>query len=102
LQISAVNAPLAGQTLTYDYTIEEMVSKPLDQLRKLVRLYAGKDMEIAMDGDKATVTLPLVSTMTAAGSSGAGGSSTRGSSLLTALARLFLGETFRKPEKKEE
>ena len=52
------NAPLAGQTLTYDYKIEEMVKEPLDQLKGLVRLYANKDMEIVMDDGKATVTLP--------------------------------------------
>ena len=52
------NAPLAGQTLTYEYEIEEKVTEPLDQLRGLVKLYAGKDMEIAMDDGKTTVTLP--------------------------------------------
>ena len=82
--------PLPAQTLTYDYKIEEMVKEPLDQLKGLVRLYAGKDMEIAMDGGKATVTLPPASTMTAAGCSGAGGSSTKASNSSRAFLRLFL------------
>ena len=50
------NPQLAGQTLTYSYKIEEKVSDALDQLRGLVRLYAGRDMEIAMDDGKVTVT----------------------------------------------
>lgn len=35
-----------------------MVTVPLDQLKGWVRLYPGKDMEIAMDDWKATVCLP--------------------------------------------
>ena len=52
------NAALAGQTLTYHYKIEEIVTDPLEQIRGLIRLYAGKDMEVTLDDKKATVTLP--------------------------------------------
>ncbi|NMB78745.1 MAG: peptidylprolyl isomerase [Methanomicrobiales archaeon] len=52
------NAPLAGATLTYTYKIEEKAEKAVDQLKGLVKLYSGRDMEVEMDGSKATVMLP--------------------------------------------
>jgi FKBP-type peptidyl-prolyl cis-trans isomerase SlyD len=52
------NAPLAGQTLTYHYKIEEAVLDPIEQLKGIVQLYAGKEMEMTLDDGKATVTLP--------------------------------------------
>ncbi|MDD1683736.1 MAG: peptidylprolyl isomerase [Methanoregula sp.] len=96
------NAPLAGQTLTYDYTIEEMVADPLDQLKGLVRLYAGKDMEIAMDGDKATVTLPPGINYDRRWLLWRGRIIHEGFELISGLGEIVLVETFRKPEKKEE
>jgi FKBP-type peptidyl-prolyl cis-trans isomerase SlyD len=96
------NAPLAGKTLTYDYTIEEMVTEPLDQLRGLVRLYAGKDMEIVMDGDKATVTLPPGINYDRRWLLWRGRIIHEGFELINGLGEIVLVETFRKPEKKEE
>ncbi len=52
------NAPLAGQMLTYHYKIEEIVEDPLEQFRGLVRLYAGKDIDIVLLNGKATIELP--------------------------------------------
>ncbi len=52
------NAPLAGQTLTYHYKIEEAVLDPVEQLKGIVQLYAGKEMEMTLDDGKATITLP--------------------------------------------
>ncbi|MEI8331654.1 MAG: peptidylprolyl isomerase [Methanomicrobiales archaeon] len=52
------NAPLAGQTLVYHYKIEEAVKDPLAQLKGLIRLYAGREMETTLEGGKATVILP--------------------------------------------
>lgn len=96
------NAPLAGQTLTYDYTIEEMVTEPLDQLRGLVRLYAGKDMEIVLDGDKATVTLPPGINYDRRWLLWRGRIIHEGFELIKGLGEIVLVETFKKPEKKEE
>src|SRR5512136_1268132 len=96
------NAPLAGQTLTYDYTIEEIVSEPLDQLRGLVRLYAGKDMEIAMDGEKATVTLPPGINYDRRWLLWRGRIIHEGFELVKGITEIVLVETFKKPEKKEE
>jgi FKBP-type peptidyl-prolyl cis-trans isomerase SlyD len=96
------NAPLAGKTLTYDYTIEEMVTDPLDQLKGLVRLYAGKDMEIAMDGDKATITLPPGINYDRRWLLWRGRIIHEGFELINVLAEIVLVESFKKPEKKEE
>ena len=52
------NAPLAGQTLSYHYKIEEIVSDSLEQLKGIIRLYAGKDMEVSLDNGKATDKSP--------------------------------------------
>jgi FKBP-type peptidyl-prolyl cis-trans isomerase SlyD len=96
------NAPLAGQTLTYEYTIEEMVKEPLDQLKGLVRLYAGKDMEIVMDGDKATVTLPPGINYDRRWLLWRGRIIHEGFELVKGIGEIILVETFKKPEKKEE
>jgi len=96
------NAPLAGQTLTYDYKIEEKVTDPLDQLRGLVRLYAGRDMEITMDGEKATVTLPPGINYDRRWLLWRGRIIHEGFELINGLGEIVLVETFRKPEKKEE
>jgi FKBP-type peptidyl-prolyl cis-trans isomerase SlyD len=96
------NAPLAGQTLSYDYSIEEMVKEPLDQLRGLVRLYAGKDMEIAMDSGKATVTLPPGINYDRRWLLWRGRIIHEGFELVKGISEIVLVETFRKPEKKEE
>ena len=96
------NAPLAGQTLTYAYTIEEMVTEPLDQLRGLVKLYAGKDMEIAIDDGKATVTLPPGINYDRRWLLWRGRIIHEGFELVRGLSEFILVETFRKPEKKEE
>jgi FKBP-type peptidyl-prolyl cis-trans isomerase SlyD len=96
------NAPLAGQTLTYDYEIEEIVKEPLEQLRGLVRLYAGKDMEIVMDGDKATVSLPPGINYDRRWLLWRGRIIHEGFELVKGIGEIVLVETFRKPEKKEE
>ena len=96
------NAPLAGQTLTYEYKIEEKVTDPLDKLKGLVRLYAGRDMEITMDGEKATVTLPPGINYDRRWLLWRGRIIHEGFELIKGLGEIVLVETFKKPEKKEE
>jgi FKBP-type peptidyl-prolyl cis-trans isomerase SlyD len=96
------NAPLAGQTLDYEYKIEEMVKSPLDQLKGLVRLYAGKDMEIAMDDGKAVITLPAGINYDRRWLLWRGRIIHEGFELIKGITEIELVETFRKPEKKEE
>jgi FKBP-type peptidyl-prolyl cis-trans isomerase SlyD len=96
------NAALAGQTLTYTYKIEGKVAEPLEQLKGLVRLYAGKDMEIAMDGDKATVTLPPGINYDRRWLLWRGRIIHEGFELVRGIDEIILVETFNRPEKKAE
>jgi len=96
------NAPLAGQTLTYSYKIEEQVTGPLDQFKGLVRLYAGRDMEVAMDGSKVTVTLPPGINYDRRWLLWRGRIIHEGFEFIEGISEITLVETFKKPEKKEE
>jgi FKBP-type peptidyl-prolyl cis-trans isomerase SlyD len=96
------NAPLAGQTLSYHYTIEEEVTDPLEQLKGLVRLYAGRDLEIAMDDGRATVTLPPGINYDRRWLLWRSRIIHEGFELIRDITEITLVETFKRPEKKEE
>lgn len=96
------NAPLAGQTLSYLYTIEEEVTDPLEQLKGLVRLYAGREMEIAMDDGKATVTLPPGINYDRRWLLWRSRIIHEGFESITGISEITLVETFKRPEKKAE
>ena len=96
------NPPLAGQTLSYHYKIEEAVTDPLEELKGLVRLYAGKDMEIAIDDGKATVTLPPGINYDRRWLLWRGRIIHEGFELIKGITEITLVETFKRPEKKEE
>ena len=96
------NPQLAGQTLTYSYKIDEKVESALDQLKGLVRLYAGREMEIAMDGSKATVTLPAGINYDRRWLLWRGRIIHEGFELIKGISEIILVESFKRPEKKEE
>jgi FKBP-type peptidyl-prolyl cis-trans isomerase SlyD len=96
------NPPLAGQTLSYHYKIEEIVTDPLEELKGLVRLYAGKDMEIAIDDGKAMVTLPPGINYDRRWLLWRGRIIHEGFELIKGLTEITLVETFKRPEKTEE
>jgi len=96
------NPQLAGQTLTYSYKIEEKVSDPLDQLKGLVRLYAGREMEISFDDGKATVTLPAGINYDRRWLLWRGRIIHEGFELIKGITEIVLVESFKRPEKKEE
>ena len=96
------NAPLAGATLTYTYKIEEKATNPLEQLKGLVRLYAGREMEIALDGDKATITLPPGIIYDRRWLLWRGRIIHEGFEYIKGITEIVLVESFKKPEKKEE
>ena len=95
------NAPLAGQVLTYKYKIEEIVKDPLDQLKGLVRLYAGRDIEIALDDSKATVTLPPGINYDRRWLLWRGRIIHEGFEFIKGISEIVLVESYKKPEKKE-
>jgi len=96
------NAPLAGQTLTYHYKIEEIVSDPLEQLKGIIRLYAGKDMEVTLDSGKATVTLPPGINYGRRWLLWRGRIIHEGFETVADISDITLVETYKRPEKKEE
>lgn len=96
------NAPLAGQTLTYTYKIEEIVKDPLEQLKGLVRLYSGREMEIALDDGKATVTLPAGINYDRRWLLWRGRIIHEGFEFIKGISEIVLVESYKKPAKKEE
>jgi FKBP-type peptidyl-prolyl cis-trans isomerase SlyD len=96
------NPPLAGQTLTYTYKIEEKVAEPLEQLKGLVRLYAGREIEISMDDGKATLDLPAGITYDRRWLLWRGRIIHEGFELIKGISEIILVESFKKPEKKED
>ena len=96
------NAPLAGQTLVYHYKIEEVVKDPLEQLKGLIRLYAGKEMEVSLDDGKATVTLPAGINYDRRWMLWRGRIIHEGFEQIQGISEIVLVESYKKPEKKEE
>ncbi|HIH44432.1 MAG TPA: peptidylprolyl isomerase [Candidatus Methanoperedenaceae archaeon] len=53
------NHPIAGKTVTYDYTIEQKLESPEDKISGLLEMYAGNKFKIEVSGDTASVEVPL-------------------------------------------
>ncbi len=96
------NAPLAGQTLTYTYKIEEPVTESSDKLKGLVKLYSGRDMEVSLDDGKATVTLPPGIIYDRRWLLWRGRIIHEAFEFTKDISEIVLVESFRRPEKKEE
>ena len=96
------NAPLAGQTLIYHYKIEEVVTDPLEELKGLIRLYAGREMEATLKDGKATVTLPAGINYDRRWMLWRGRIIHEGFEQIQGISEIILVETFTKPEKKDE
>jgi len=52
------NHPFAGKTLSYWFRIEECVTEPMDQVKGLIRLYSGRDMDVSLESGVLTIHLP--------------------------------------------
>jgi len=96
------NAPLAGQTLVYHYQIEEVVKDPLEELKGIIRLYAGREMEVILEDGKATVTLPAGINYDRRWMLWRGRIIHEGFELIKGIAEIVLVESYTRPEKKEE
>lgn len=96
------NPPLAGLTLDYEYTVEEVVKDPLEQFQGLIRLYAGRDLETSFDDGKVVVTLPPGITYDRRWLLWRGRIIHEGFEQIKGITEISLVETFKKPEKKEE
>ena len=96
------NAPLAGMTLSYTYTIEDKVDAALDQMQGLIRLYAGRDMDASFDNGILTVSLPPGITYDRRWLLWRGRIIHEGFALIKEISEITLVENFKRPEKKEE
>jgi FKBP-type peptidyl-prolyl cis-trans isomerase SlyD len=96
------NPPLAGQTLSYHYTIDEIVTDPLEEIKGLVRLYAGREMEIAIRDGSVTITLPPGINYDRRWLLWRGRIIHEGFELIKDITEITMIETFKRPEKKEE
>jgi FKBP-type peptidyl-prolyl cis-trans isomerase 2 len=52
------NAPLAGETLNYEYTIESLIEGKENKIAAILKMYSGREMEYAIDGEKVLVEVP--------------------------------------------
>ncbi len=53
------NSPLAGQTVTYEYTIEEVLEGAVEKIQGLLALYTGlREMEVEIEGETAKISIP--------------------------------------------
>lgn len=52
------NSPLAGETLTYDYTIESMIEGRDEKVAAILRMFTGKEMEHTIVIGKVIVEVP--------------------------------------------
>jgi FKBP-type peptidyl-prolyl cis-trans isomerase SlyD len=96
------NAPLAGMTLSYTYTIEEKVEDALEQMKGLIRLYAGRDIDTSLDVGKITINLPAGITYDRRWLLWRGRIIHEGFELIKDISEIILVETFKRPEKKKE
>jgi FKBP-type peptidyl-prolyl cis-trans isomerase SlyD len=96
------NAPLAGMTLSYDYRIEEKVDDPLEQMKGLIHLYAGRDMDASFADGTLTINLPAGITYDRRWLLWRGRIIHEGFELIRDISEITLIENFKRPEKKEE
>ncbi|HUL62036.1 MAG TPA: FKBP-type peptidyl-prolyl cis-trans isomerase [Methanocella sp.] len=52
------NAPFAGETLTYDYTIDAQIENRDEKVAAVLRMYTGKDIEHAISDGRVTIEVP--------------------------------------------
>ena len=53
------NAPFAGETLVYDYTIESIIENTEEKVAAIVKMYAGKDLEHKIQDGKVIIEVPM-------------------------------------------
>ncbi len=52
------NPALAGETLSYDYSIDELIDSTDAKIDAILKIYAGQDMTHKTEGDKVVVEVP--------------------------------------------
>jgi FKBP-type peptidyl-prolyl cis-trans isomerase SlyD len=52
------NPALAGETLIYDYTIEELIEGMDKKIDAILKMYSGQDLQHKTEGEKVIVEVP--------------------------------------------
>ncbi len=52
------NSPMAGKTMTFDYTIEEQIDDDLDKIKSLLQSYFRMDFDVELADDVAMIEPP--------------------------------------------
>ncbi len=52
------NPALAGETLIYDYTIEELIEGTDKKIDAILKMYSGQDMQHKTEGEKVIIEVP--------------------------------------------
>ncbi len=96
------NHPFAGKELHYSYKIEKIVEDPKEQLKGLIQLYAGRDMDLSVDEGTVTITLPPGINYDRRWVMWRSRIIHEAFEYIPGIEQITLVETFRKPEKAED
>lgn len=95
------NSPFAGKTLDYHYKIEEIVEKAEEKVKGLIRLYAGKDMDLTLENGVVKIDLPAGITFDRRWMIWRSRVIHESFEFIDGVSEIVLVESFKKPEKVE-
>jgi FKBP-type peptidyl-prolyl cis-trans isomerase SlyD len=96
------NHPFAGKTLHYSFKIESKVEDLVEEVKGLIHLYAGRDMEVSFENGTVTLTLPPGINYDRRWVLWRSRIIHEAFEYIPDIAEITLVETFKRPEKKEE
>ena len=53
------NAPFAGETLVYEYTIEALIEDKKEKVSSIVKMFAGKELDYKVEDNKVIIDVPM-------------------------------------------
>ncbi|WP_421908190.1 FKBP-type peptidyl-prolyl cis-trans isomerase [Methanolacinia petrolearia] len=96
------NHMLAGKTLQYKYTIEEVVEDPVEKAESVLDLFTGREFEATLEDGKLTIILPPGITYDQRWMMGKGMCVHQIFEYVDGIEEIELKETFKKPKKDAE
>jgi FKBP-type peptidyl-prolyl cis-trans isomerase SlyD len=96
------NHMLAGKTLQYKYTIEEVVEDPVEKAESVLDLFTGREFEATLEDGKLTIILPPGITYDQRWMMGKGMCVHQIFEYVDGIEEIELKETFKKPKNDTE
>ena len=96
------NHMLAGKTLQYKYTIEEVVEDPVEKAESVLDLFTGREFETTLEDGKLTIILPPGITYDQKWMMGKGMCVHQIFEYVDGIEEIELKETFKKPKTEAE